>query len=96
MVEQVFRRDDEKTSSAWTNSVDVFSNGTKNDFNVPKKIPSTYNDSAVRKMPHKSTDVDSNKGTFKTIKRIALCINILGVIICGSLLINRLSICLNK
>ena len=96
MVEPVFVREDEKTPSAWTTSRDVLSNGTRNGFISPKRNYSTSNDSAVTKMVHKYTDADTNKGTFKMIKRFALCINIAGVIICGSLLINRLSICINK
>ena len=34
--------------------------------------------------------------TFKTIKRIALCVNIFGVIICSSLVFNRAFFCITK
>ena len=97
MAEQVLRRDNDKTPYAWTNSVDVFTNGTRKVFNATRRRNSTYNDSDVGKnVYNRCINVKSKKDTFKIIKRFALSMNVLGVIICGSLLINRLSICLNK
>ena len=41
-------------------------------------------------------DCDINKKELNPIKLIALCINIVGVIVCCSLLINRATICIEK
>ena len=90
MVLQNFKQVGEKTPNTWATSTNYINNGTNPEINDQN------NDIDIRRTYNEAKNVGTSKDTFKLIKRIALIVNISGVILSGSLLINRASICLTK
>ena len=96
MESQVFGKVNNMRSVAWTISTTSDTSGHDINSIDPSCINSTSNVQKAMNGKRNSAELDVKKRNVKIVKRLALTINIVGVVACCALLVHRTTICIEK